>query len=227
MLVGCGLGEPDQSTTVSAQRTARPPSDTQTRPAVPTDAREVRPLGEGETAAAATLRRPDGEEVDVAALYSEKPTVLVFYRGGWCPYCNAHLGQMATAQPKLLAMGYQVLAVSPDRPEELARTSDEQSLGYTLLSDGDMVLARAFGLAFRVDDSTLAKYRGFGIDLAKASGRDHHLLPVPAVYIIDTSGVICFAHWDADYKKRLEPEALLKVAREVRQAARASTEPRR
>ncbi len=119
-------------------------------------------------------------------------------------------------------MGYQVLAVSPDQPEELRKTVDKQHLTYQLLSDSDMVLSRAFGIAFRVDDPTLEKYSGFGIDLEQSSGCSHHLLPVPAVYIVDTRGVIRFAHWDPDYKKRLDPEALLSASRRVHSSSRSA-----
>jgi peroxiredoxin len=191
--------------------------------APPQDASAVQPLGVGEKAPTATLRGPDGQSVDLAAKYAQKPTVLIFYRGGWCPYCNTHLGQIATAEPELLRMGYQVLAISPDRPEELAKTLDKQELTYELLSDSDVALARAFGLIFHVDDPTIEKYRGFGIDLEQASGRDHHMLPVPAVYIVDQAGVIRFAHWNPDYKTRLAPEDLLKAAREVQPTAHPST----
>ncbi len=187
----------------------------ETTPPVPTDASQVQPLREGQKAATAVLRRVDGQKVDIATLYNRKPTVLIFYRGGWCPYCNTHLVQIAEAQPKLLALGYQVLAISPDKPEEMAKTLGKHQLGYQLLSDSDLTFSRAFGLVFSVDDPTLEKYRGYGIDLEKASGLDHHMLPVPAVYIVDNSGMIRFAHWDSDYKKRLEPDALLEAARKI------------
>ncbi len=202
LLIGC---DPSES-----NRAAAPTTQSQ----APADADQVQPLSEGQ-APAAVLSGPDGRQVDLAAIYSQKPSVLIFYRGGWCPYCNTHLGQIATAEPELLSLGYQILAISPDRPDELAKTLDKQHLTYQLLSDSDVVLARAFGLVFRVDDPTLEKYRGFGIDLEQASGRDHHLLPVPAVYIVDKAGVIRFAHWNPDYKTRLAPEVLLKEARKV------------
>lgn len=186
-----------------------------TQAAIPTRAEDVRPLREGEWAPIAVLLRPDGQPVKLSTAYAEKPTILIFYRGGWCPYCNTHLGQIAKAEADLVKLGYQVLAISPDQPEALRASIGKGGYSYQLLSDSDMVLTRAFGLAFRVDDPTVEKYRGFGIDLDKASGRDHHLLPVPAVYIVDTQGVIRFAHWDADYKKRLEPDALLDAARKT------------
>ncbi|MEX0777472.1 MAG: peroxiredoxin-like family protein [Phycisphaeraceae bacterium] len=152
-------------------------------------AQDVGPLGEGQRAPSAVLYRPDGQAVVLADLDARQPAVLIFYRGGWCPYCNTHLGQVAQAEPELVKPGYQVLAISPDGPEALRATLDKGSYKYQLLSDRDMTLSKAFGLAFHVDEPTVQKYRGFGIDLDKASGRDHHLLPVPAVYIVDRQGV--------------------------------------
>lgn len=186
---------------------------------VPTRAEDVSPLEKGSRAPVAKLRDPAGEPVDLAEVYASQPSVLIFYRGGWCPYCNTHLGQIAETEPELLKLGYQVLAISPDRPEELAASIENQSLKYRLLSDSDMALSKAFGLAFRVDDQTIEQYRGYGIDLEKVSGRDHHLLPVPAVYIVDRAGVIQFASWNHDYTKRVEPAALLDAARTVAAAA--------
>ena len=185
-------------------------------PAVVDRAEKVHPLGVNERAPRATLHRPDGTNVDLASLYTVQPSVLIFYRGGWCPYCNTHLGQIGSAEADLVAMGYQVLAISPDRPEALRATIEKSGYAYQLLSDSDMTLTKAFGLAFQVDDPTIERYRGFGIDLDKASGRSHHLLPVPAVYIVDTKGVIRFAHWNPDYKTRLEAQELLKAAKRVR-----------
>ncbi len=224
MMVGCDSNESNQANSLTTPPAKSDQRDGQTHLAAPTDAGQVRPLDVGEKAPVAILRRPDGKAADLAALYARQPTVLIFYRGGWCPYCNTHLAQISAAEPELLKMGYQILAISPDRPEELSKTLDKQHLTYYLLSDSDVVIAQAFGLVFRVDDPTLEKYRGFGIDLEKASGRDHHLLPVPAVYIVDTTGTIRFAHWNPDYKTRLASEDLLKAAREEVQASRTAQE---
>lgn len=223
---GCDSGENDQAGNDTHADHAHEDHEghSHDHAAPPQDASAVQPLGVGEKAPTASLHGPDGQSVDLAAKYTQKPTVLIFYRGGWCPYCNTHLGQIATAEPELLRMGYQVLAISPDRPKELAKTLDKQELTYELLSDSDVALARAFGLIFHVDDPTVEKYQGFGIDLEQASGRDHHMLPVPAVYIVDQAGVIRFAHWNPDYKTRLAPEDLLTAAREVQPTAQPSTQ---
>ena len=80
---------------------------------------------------------------------------------------------------------------------------------YTLLSDSKMEESKKFGIAFKVDDSTIEKYKGYGIDLDDASGENHHLLPVPAVFLVGTDSVIKFTFANPDYKVRLNPEVLL------------------
>ena len=210
-LTGCGGSCPVSK----GDDAATPASVTSPETTTPARAEDARPLQRGAKAPAATLRAADGATVDLAAAYADKPTVLVFYRGGWCPYCNTHLGQLAQVEPELVEAGYQVFAISPDRPEAMKATDEKGDFAYRLLSDSDMALARGFGLAFRVDDETVEKYKGYGIDLEQASGEKHHELPVPAVYVIDTAGVVRFAHADADYKQRLDPQAILAAARDA------------
>ncbi len=176
---------------------------------------EVTPLKVGDKAPSATLRRPDGTPVALADLYASKPTVLIFYRGGWCPYCNVHLGQVAKAEAELLALGYQVVAISPDEPAALKKSIEKEKLAYQLLSDSELMLAKSFGLAFEVDENTVAKYKTYGIKLQQPADESHHLLPVPAVYIIDRDGEIQYAYWNADYKSRLDSKVLISEARRV------------
>ena len=120
---------------------------------------------------------------------------------------------MQAAEADLLNLGYQILAISPDRTPKLGESVEKGKLTYTLLSDSSMTAAQAFGIAFRVDDATLEKYKGYNIDLEAASGEKHHLLPVPAVFIVGTDGVIAFVYANPDYKVRLTPEVLLAAAK--------------
>ena len=179
-------------------------------------AEDVDPVKTGDRAPSATLSRLDGTSVSLGELYADKSLMMVFYRGGWCPYCNTHLMEVGQVEPELTEMGFDVVAISPDRPAKLNESMEKGEFKYELLSDADMSLSKAFGLAFRVDDATIGKYKDYGIDLEDASGHDHYLLPVPAVYIIDTKGTIQFAHWNPDYKNRIDNEALLSAAREAK-----------
>jgi peroxiredoxin len=178
-------------------------------------ATDIRPLLLGSEAPDVALRAVDGKDVTLGQLLSGKPTVLVFYRGGWCPYCSLQLGNLRLIENDLVAAGYQLLAISPDRPEELRRTLDEQSITYTLVSDSSGAAMKAFGIGFVLDDATTAKYAGFGIDIDKASGESHHGLPVPSVFIVDGAGAIQFAYAHPDYRVRVPSEVVLAAAQAI------------
>jgi peroxiredoxin len=192
----------------------RQPADAAGLEAPPEDlvaktAQGVRPLLIGAKVPELELRTSEGKPLDLNVALAEKPTALVFYRGGWCMYCNMHFGQLKKVEQDILEDGWQIVAVSPDRPERLRETVEKHEPAYTVASDSDMDAARAFGLAFQLDEQTLDNYAEYGIDVEDASGRSHHLLPVPAVFLINTDGVITFQYVNPDYKTRLHPQVLL------------------
>ena len=184
------------------------------RAELPMAPEKVQPLAKGVPVPDATLRTVDGKSFDLKTETSTKPTILIFYRGGWCPYCNAHLADVQKAEKDLLALGYQILAISPDTAKALRSTMDDDKLTYTLLSDSDMQATGAFGLAYGLDNATVAKYKSFGVPIT-AQHAGMYWLPVPAVYIVGKDGRIAFAHWDPDYRVRLSGAELLKAAREA------------
>ncbi len=171
----------------------------------------VMPVQIGQVAPDFEVRTATGETYTFDADGQSAKTMLIFYRGGWCPYCNRHLQSLQSVVPKLRDAGIDVLFLSADRPEILFESLEEPGVDYTLLSDASMSASRAYGLAFVVDDKTVARYKEYGIDLEASSGYDHHQLPVPAVYLID-DGKVAFMYADADYKKRLAPEKILEAA---------------
>lgn len=174
---------------------------------------EVRPLMIGQPIPAVELTKSNGRRVNLKLEALKQPLVVVFYRGGWCPFCTRHLGQLQAALPQLDELGYKVLAISPDRPEKVMETQLAGSMDYTLLSDSSMEAAKAFGIAFKVDDPMLKKLASYKIDIEAASGEKHHLLPVPAVFLVGVDGVIDFSYVNPDYKTRLAPEVLVAAAK--------------
>ena len=88
---------------------------------VPPSAQHAEPIGVGTDAPDADLPDLEGKDVTLHAIIAGKRTVLIFYRGSWCPYCNAHLSDLVTVEEELRSLGYQIVAISPDRPEELNR----------------------------------------------------------------------------------------------------------
>lgn len=177
-------------------------------------AKSIRQIQVGDPLPTATLRTVDDQAVGLRELVTEKPAVLIFYRGGWCPYCVKHLGGLAEIAPQLVEEGFQILAISPDRPAKLRAKPAMANLSYTLLSDSSTDVIRALGIAFRVPDDLVAKYKtDYGIDLEADSGQTHHVLPHPAVLVVDRQGVVRFAHVDPDYRARLAPEKILAAAK--------------
>ncbi|MCT6701175.1 peroxiredoxin-like family protein [Rheinheimera sp. 4Y26] len=176
----------------------------------------VRPLLNGMTAPAVTLLDQQGKEVQLLTELGKKPTVLVFYRGGWCPYCNAQLAALRDIEPKLQALGYQLIAISPQAPKAVAQSQQitkGAALNYSLLSDQPLHVARAFGLAYYLDDKTTALYKGsYGIELTY-DNTGKAVLPVPAVYILNSKAEVQFSYVHINYKTRLEPELLLLAAK--------------
>jgi len=123
------------------------------------------------------------------------------------------LGQLRKIESQLTELGYQIVAISPDKPEKLAASIAKQSLTYTLVSDSEASGIKGFGIAFRINDETFESYKKFKIDLEEYSGAKHHLLPVPAVFIIGKKGTILFQYVNPDYKVRLHPDVLLAAAK--------------
>ena len=174
---------------------------------------QVQPLLAGMKAPVFNLRDVNNQIFPFDAGSQSKPIVLTFFRGGWCPYCNLHLSEMRLAEKQLKQMGFNIWFISIDKPEYLLESLDDPGIGYTIYSDSSLEATRAFGLAFRVDDELNERYLSYNIDLEKASGENHHVLPAPATYIIGTDGIINFAYINPDYKVRLHPDVLIAAAK--------------
>jgi peroxiredoxin len=184
-----------------------------TREDIHTSADQVQPLLAGMKAPDFTVRNVENNLFQYIADTQTKPIVLTFFRGGWCPYCNLHLSEMRLAEKQLKEMGFDIWFISIDKPELLLESLDDPNITYTIYSDSSLDATRAFGLAFRVDDETNTRYLSHDIDLEKASGENHHVLPAPATYIIGTDGIINFAYINPLYKVRLHPDVLLAAAK--------------
>ncbi|RYJ50760.1 AhpC/TSA family protein [Flavobacterium petrolei] len=177
---------------------------------LPKQAIEIAPLLIGEKIPSITLKSVDNTDVDLLELISKKRTVLVFYRGGWCPYCNAHLAALAEAEKELLDLRYQIIAISPDAPKSLKVTDDKEKLNYVLLSDSVGELSKAVGIAFEAPENYKAT-------IAKGSdGVNNSFLPVPAVFILNVNAEIEFEHIAPNFKNRISNDLLIAVAKSLK-----------
>lgn len=174
---------------------------------IPQKPEDISPLFNGEKIPVAQLPDVSGKIFDLNKAVSEKPTILIFYRGGWCPYCNKQLSGLRKAAPELEKMGYQLIAVSTDAPEGLMQTAKKDTLSYTLLSDADLSFSKQFGLAYK------APMEKWEILLKSTHGKDIDLLlPVTSVFILDTKGLIQFEYINPDFHQRMNTDLLKTVA---------------
>ena len=165
-------------------------------------AEAAKPVKAGASVPDVTLNTAAGKPFSLLEESRKQPAVYIFYRGGWCPYCNRHLAAMQDAEAELKELGFRILAISPDSGSALDATTEKNKLGYTLLSDADMKATDAFGLAFMIEGR-------------RADRLGRNWMPVPALYISDKDGKLAFAHTDPDYKKRLDVDEVLAAARNI------------
>lgn len=173
---------------------------------IPLVAEDISPILIGEKLPNANFQNVDGKSVQLRTLLEEKPTVLVFYRGGWCPYCNVQLSGLVEIEQDILKLGYQILAISPDDFKNLQSTIENNSTKYKLLSDPNGEFIQEIGIAFKTS-SSLKEY----IISKGQKGETSSVMPVPTVIIVDKKGVIKFEYINPNYKERISGDMLLSV----------------
>jgi peroxiredoxin len=182
-------------------------------------AAEQRELATADTAAKAAPgdRMPDGNLLDVAgqpttlaAALSSRPGVIVFYRGGWCPYCNIALRTYQTQLvPALAERGIVLVAISPQTPDGSLSTQETKELTFTVLSDPGNQIAGQLGILTAPSEGARAAQLQLGLDLTKVNADGTTTLPMPTVVIVDSAGVIRWIDVHADYTTRTEPDQVL------------------
>jgi len=111
---------------------------------------------------------------------------------------------------EIRALGAELVAVSPELPDNSLTTSEKNELRFEVLSDLGNQTARSYGLVFQLPEEVIRLYREqFGNDLTARNGDESWQLPVPATFVIGRDGIVRFAFVDPDYKRRLEPAEIL------------------
>jgi peroxiredoxin len=152
-----------------------------------------------------TLDDATGTQVSLDQLVESGPAVIVFYRGGWCPYCNLALRTyQQELLPQLDAFGARLVAISPQPPDESLSTVEKAGLEFTVLSDPGSRLADRLGIAFEQADDVLAAQSKLGLDLAKVNAEGAVRLPRPTVLIVDQDRAVRFVDVQPDYTSRTE-----------------------
>ena len=166
----------------------------------------------GDQAIDADLAGWDGSKVKLSDLWGEGPIVLMWYRGGWCPYCNLQLRAMQKSLDEIDDAGARLVVLTPELPEKAKETAEKNELDIVALYDEDNQLASEYGIMYDLPEPIVPMYRD-KLKLPEYNGNDKMQLPLSATYVIDKSGKITYAFLDADYKNRAEPADIVEAVK--------------
>ncbi len=162
----------------------------------------------GDMAVDGQLKNWKGDTITLSELWKQGPVVLMWYRGGWCPYCNIQLRMMQQNLDKIEGAGAKLVVLTPELPEKAKETAEANDLNIAALHDANLELAKKYGIVFELPAPIAPMYRDSG-RLKEFNGSDELQLPLSATYVVDRFGEITYAFLDADYKKRAEPSDVI------------------
>ena len=168
----------------------------------------------GDTAIDGELTGWNGDTIKLSELWNEGPVVLMWYRGGWCPYCNIQLRAMQQSLNDIENAGAKLVVLTPELPEKAKETAEAANIEIVALHDKDNALAKQYGIMFDLPEPIVPIYRT-KLKLPEFNGSDKMQLPLAATYVIDKSGKITYAFLDADYKKRAEPADVVAAVKAI------------
>jgi len=160
---------------------------------------------------------PDAELLDVhgaaTTLYAAAgsgASVLVFYRGAWCPYCNIALSAyQAQLLPQLAERGIPLVAISPQKPDGSLTTQQKHRLAFAVVSDPGNTIAGRLGILTRPSPEARAAQLHLGLDLTDVNADGTVTLPMPVTVILDADRTVQWIDVHPDYSTRTEPRQII------------------
>jgi len=181
-----------------------------------------RAVGVGMTAPLFAMPDATGKTVTLTDLLTAGPVILNFYRGTWCPYCNMEVREFQKLLPEIEAAGGNLVAISPQTPDNSLTLVEKNELEFHVLSDIGNAAAREYGLVFTIDNGLRKVFQEvLKLDVPAYNGDGTWELPLPATYVIGRDGKVVFADVDPDYTRRAEPSEVLDALRALGNAAAA------
>lgn len=147
----------------------------------------------GAPAPAFTVIGADGTPVTLASLSGQSGTIVSFVRSAdWCPFCKKQLIELNAQQESFAAAGWQLVGVSYDAPEKLAKFAGKSEISYPLLSDTNSATIKAFGL---LNEEVAPDSRSYGI-------------PHPALVFIGADGTVRAVLREEGFRDRPSAEVI-------------------
>lgn len=154
----------------------------------------------------------------LSAKSEQRPLVIIFYRGAWCPICNKHLSAIQDSLDLIIEAGGLIAAISPEKPEFQKLMANRTNAEFSLLYDEDYDIARKYNVLFEPKKSELLIYNTLlGANLKETHTDGSQRLPIPATYIIDTNQTIIWRHFDPNYKNRASVRSIINTLESIKE----------
>lgn len=163
----------------------------------------------GDAMPAFMLSDQAGRLVSLEQVLAGGPAVIAFHRGGWCPYCRINAEALASLAPEVAARGAQIVAITPDVAEFNAELREDVRAPFPILTDVDNGYALQLNVAFKVPEEKRKAMVAAGWDISQTQSSDLWVLPIPATFVVDASGLVRASFIDPDYRTRAAHEAVL------------------
>jgi peroxiredoxin len=156
-----------------------------------------------------------GRLISLDALLGQGPLVVAFLRGHWCPYCRVTAAALAQIAETAGALGAQIIAITPESRRFTKALDADTSGAIPILADIDNGYALTVNLAIWVDQDMSSLISGAGWDIPAYQGNDAWILPIPAIFVLDRSGVVIARHVNADYRERADIDDVIASLRAI------------
>jgi len=164
--------------------------------------------------------RERGGFIDLSGLLERGPVVLSFFWGDWCPFCVLELQALAAAQPEIEHLGATLVALSPQARARPSSPDGDSEPPFPVLQDPRCEIAARYRIAFTVPRQFRASYLALGYPCAAAKTTSKAwVLPIPATYVLDSTGLVVLSHLDPDHTTRLEPTEVIVALTHLRAAS--------
>jgi len=169
---------------------------------------EDKSLNVGDTIPTIKLSNATGNKVELSPNTLSSPTIILFYRGGWCPYCNIELNYYQEQLSAIKSKGCEFIAVSPELPNNSLNFKEKENLEFEILSDTKSQLASQFGIAAPRPTAFNRMMDKLGLNMSESYGSENDFLPIPSRFLVDSSGKILFRSFNPNYRERADIEEI-------------------
>jgi peroxiredoxin len=173
----------------------------------------------GDTAPLFRLRCGPGGSFNLADLLTRGPVVTSFLWGDWCPFCVLELQALAAAHPEIERLGATLVALSPQARAKSSPAGSGGEPPFPVMQDPGCGIAARYRIAFAVPERFRAAYLALGYSNPAKTGSKGWMLPIPATYVLDSTGLVVLSYLDADYTTRLEPTEIIVALTHLRAAS--------